>query len=125
MSTLNATSIYLTMFHTWVKRCSKTSEAYAQQATAIARILGLEVPSRLQRSKPLLLTSVIQAHYCTSGVPMSIPRNTDVKKHLARSIPPFVAKKKDGDKPLPVLVESGAPVEYSKAEKAVPKVNTR
>lgn len=51
---------------------------------------------------------------------MSIPRNTDVKKHLSRSIPPFVAKKKDGDKPLPVLVESAAPVEYSKAEKAVP-----
>lgn len=56
---------------------------------------------------------------------MSIPRNTDVKRHLARSIPPFVAKKKDGDKPLAVLAESAAPVEYSEEEKAVPKVSTR
>jgi hypothetical protein len=32
-----------------------------------------------------------------SGVPMSFLRNTDVKKHLARSVPRFVAQEKESD----------------------------
>lgn len=47
---------------------------------------------------------------------MSIPRNTDVKKHLARSVPRFVAQEKDGDESLRTLVEPEAPVEHPKTE---------
>jgi hypothetical protein len=49
---------------------------------------------------------------------MSIPRNTDVKKHLARSIPRFVAQEKDSEKPPSALSEDGRPVEHQIIENA-------
>jgi hypothetical protein len=47
---------------------------------------------------------------------MSIPRNTDVKKHLARSVPRFVAQEKDSEKPSPAMPEEGKPVEHQVIE---------
>jgi hypothetical protein len=55
---------------------------------------------------------------------MSIPRNTDVKKHLARSVPRFVTQEKDSDKPVPIRVEPEAAVGHPLAEKATLKSET-
>ena len=90
---------------------SRELDDCAKQLSAIRRIVWLTSfsPSAF---KALLLTSVFQAHNCSSGVIMSIPRNNDVKKHLARSVPRFITQEKDSEKPSPALPEDGRPVEH-------------
>jgi hypothetical protein len=52
---------------------------------------------------------------------MSIPRNTDVKKHLARSVPRFIAQEKDSEQPYIVPSKAEGPAENPAKVDASPK----